>query len=54
MIGVVLDTFTSDDFGVGPECGRLGLCQDSLPGALLLARIAWGLLHHRRRPPKAE
>ena len=53
VIGVVLDTFTSDDFGVGPECGRLGLCQDSLPGALLLARFAWGLLHHRRRP-KAE
>ena len=50
MIGVVLDTFTSDDFGVGPQCKNMRLCQDSLPGALLLARIAWGLLHHRRRP----
>ena len=49
MIGVVLDTFTSDDFGVGPQCGRMRLCQDSLPLALLLVRTAWGAVHYRRR-----
>ena len=52
MVCVVGDTFASESFGVGSECGRLGLplCQDALPLALILARSAWGGVHYRRRP----
>ena len=49
MLCVVLDSVASESFGVGSECGRLGLCQDSLPLALLLVRSAWGAVHYRRR-----
>ena len=50
MVCVVGDTFASESFGVGSECGRLGLCQDAVPLALILARSAWGGVHYRRRP----
>ena len=52
VVCVVGDTFASESFGVGSECGRLGLplCQDALPLALILARSAWGGVHYRRRP----
>ena len=46
MLCVVLDSVASESFSV---CGELGLCQDSLPLALLLVRTAWGAVHYRRR-----
>ena len=46
---IVLDSLSSESFGAGWECGRLGLCQDSLPTALMAVRFAWGFLHYRRR-----
>ena len=49
MLCVVLDSVTSEQFRVGSVCGELGLCQDSLPLALLLVRTAWGAVHYRRR-----